>query len=361
MRRYARRGKYTPTRDGGSFWLCYSDLMSSLLLVFVLVMFFSVYQYLDMLEIKTAELMQQSGLLDQKESELTEKNQALDIAQQKLTQSEKDIITQQAQLLLTQQEVESTQSLLTQQQSQLDAARILLGDQTAELDSARILLSQQTSALDDARVQLEFQQLTVAQQQTLLAQQQAQMVTQQEKLDALVGIRARIVASLADALSAANVRATVDAHTGSITLDASVLFDVARSDLKYSGQSVLDQFLPVYLSVLMAPENAGNIAEIIIEGHTDTDGSYMSNLQLSQERALSVMEYILSDDYSVISADAKQQLRKIATANGRSFSNPVYGPFGEVDKDASRRVEFKFRMHDEQMVDDMRKLLEHME
>ena len=347
MRRDNRRGKYTPPRDGGSFWLCYSDLMSSLLLVFVLVMFFSVYQYLDMLEVKTAELMHQSGLLDQKESEITQKNQALEASQQKLTESEKELITQQARLLLSQQEVESAQTLLVQQQAELDAARILLGDQTSELDTARALLEQQ--------------QHTVTSQQTLLSEQQLQMAAQQEKLDALVGIRSRIVASLGDALSAANIRATVDTHTGAITLDASVLFDVARSDLKYSGQTVLDQFLPVYLSVLMAPENAPNIAEIIIEGHTDTDGSYMSNLKLSQERALSVMEYILSDDYSVIGDDAKQHLRKIATANGRSFSNPIYGPFGEVDKDASRRVEFKFRMHDEQMVDDMRQLLERMD
>lgn len=153
----------------------------------------------------------------------------------------------------------------------------------------------------------------------------------------------------------------MDQQTGSITLDANVLFDVAKSELKEEGKRVLDEFLPVYLSVLMDPQNSANIAEIIIEGHTDTDGTYMSNLKLSQERALSVMEYILGDDYNQITGGQKQRLRQIATANGRSYSNPIYAEDGTVDKTASRRVEFKFRLQDEQMIEDMRELLETMD
>ena len=45
------------------------------------------------------------------------------------------------------------------------------------------------------------------------------------------------------------------------------------------------------------------------------------------------------------------------TANGRSFSNPVYNTNGSIDMDASRRVEFKFRLKDEEMVEEMVKIL----
>ena len=67
--------------------------MSALLLIFVLVMFYSVYQYLDMLEIKTAELMRQSGLLDEKEASTHFKGRRAKSFQEKLTQSEQELIT----------------------------------------------------------------------------------------------------------------------------------------------------------------------------------------------------------------------------------------------------------------------------
>lgn len=55
--------------------------------------------------------------------------------------------------------------------------------------------------------------------------------------------------------------------------------------------------MPKYLDILLKSGYEEYIAEIIIEGHTDRDGSYMYNMKLSQERAYSVAEYILSDDF----------------------------------------------------------------
>ena len=82
----------------------------------------------------------------------------------------------------------------------------------------------------------------------------------------------------------------------------------------------------------------------------------MYNLGLSQQRALSVVEYCLSD--SSLSGKQKEQLRSIITANGRSFSNPVYGENGKVDPAKSRRVEVKFRLKDEEMIQELQKILE---
>ena len=39
--RYGRKGKNRAGNGDGSFWICFSDLMSALMLVFVLVMFYS--------------------------------------------------------------------------------------------------------------------------------------------------------------------------------------------------------------------------------------------------------------------------------------------------------------------------------
>ena len=99
-------------------------------------------------------------------------------------------------------------------------------------------------------------------------------------------------------------------------------------------------------------------SEVIIEGHTDTDGSYMYNLDLSQKRALSVCQYCLE----YIANDNRfdeASIRNLLTANGKSWSRPVYKEDGvTIDKDASRRVEFKFRLKDDEMIDTMKEILE---
>ncbi|MDO4548365.1 MAG: OmpA family protein [Clostridia bacterium] len=351
----------------GNHWLSFSDLMSALLMVFVLVMFYSVYQYLDMLEVKTAELDQQTLLLNQREEELAVRDEQLELSLARLDESQRELSQNQAQLLLAQQQLTSSQELLSSQRDEMQAQAALLDQQQQQLAQAQLALSEQQTQLSSAQALLDEQedyiarqQQTLAQQEQRLSQQQSLMDEQQTALDALVGVRANIISDLAAKLQQANIRATVDAQTGSITLDASVLFDVGESELKPSGRNMLDSFLPVYLSVLMEGEYASSVSEIIIEGHTDTDGTYMNNLRLSQQRALSVMQYILDDSYTGITGGMKRRLRTIATANGRSFSNPIYSDDGSVDKTASRRVEFKFRLQDEQMIESMRQILEGM-
>ena len=50
-------------------------------------------------------------------------------------------------------------------------------------------------------------------------------------------------------------------------------------------------------------------------------------------------------------------LQKIVTVNGRSYSDPIFNSDGTVNLDASRRVEFKFRLKDEEMIGEMIKIL----
>ncbi|MCR5776522.1 MAG: OmpA family protein [Lachnospiraceae bacterium] len=184
------------------------------------------------------------------------------------------------------------------------------------------------------------------------------MLEQQEKLDKIIGVRSEVVEALENEFSGSDMNMLIDSNTGAIRLDSSILFDVNEYELKESGQEFLKEFMPRYLSVLLKPQFADYISEIIIEGHTDTDGTYLYNLELSQERALSVASFCLDDDSDILSAKEIEALRPIITANGRSFSDPILNSKGEIDFDSSRRVEFKFRLSDEEMVDEMIRVLE---
>ncbi|MBO4368065.1 MAG: hypothetical protein J5859_05065, partial [Clostridia bacterium] len=127
--RYTRHTPKPSGGEGGSFWLSFSDLMSALMLVFILIVFYCIYQYFDMVEIKTAELLRQSDLLtaqqtelEEKTAELETKDEELTTAQDKLTESETLLLAEQAKLLLRDQELASLSEALEAQKTELEEA-----------------------------------------------------------------------------------------------------------------------------------------------------------------------------------------------------------------------------------------------
>lgn len=359
MKRTTRRG--SAKADGGSAWISYSDMMAALLLVFVLILCYSVYQYFLMLETKTAELDEQSALLSSQQATLDEQQLTLNAQQltldeqrDKLTAQQKELETQQAALRTKENELNSALTQLDEQKSLLDNQTLTLEEQQKVILAAQAALSAKEEELNQANVELENQQQQLADATILLGQQQEAMNAQQQRLDDLVGLRTKIVRELTDALSSAQLKASVDANTGDIMLESAVFFEFGKNNVKEEGKAFLDRFVPVYLGVLMRPEYSDYLGEIIIEGHTDSSGTYLANLELSQKRALAVAEYCLS----MRGMDEElERLRGILTVKGRSFSDPIYNADGTEDAEASRRVEFKFRMKDSEMIDEIRKIL----
>ena len=112
----------------------------------------------------------------------------------------------------------------------------------------------------------------------------------------------------------------------------------------------MQKIIPVYLSVLLQDAYKDYIAEIIIEGHTDTSGTYQTNVELSSERAMSVADFCL-DEKNGLNETQIARLQNLLTVNGRSFSAPIYKSNStEIDMDASRRVEIKFRLKEDEMI-----------
>ena len=177
----------------------------------------------------------------------------------------------------------------------------------------------------------------------------------EQKVSKIIGVKAEIIEDLRKELN--NVNLEIDGQTGAIQFDSEILFDTDKADLKTSGKKELDRFMKGYFKVLLNDKFRNHIAEIIVEGHTDTDGSYDYNLELSQRRALNVAKYCLNNKNLDLDTEQKEQLRKIITANGRSFSNPIRKNDGTIDKDKSRRVVFQFRLKDDEMIQQLQDIL----
>ena len=177
----------------------------------------------------------------------------------------------------------------------------------------------------------------------------------EKKVSRIIGVKAEIIEDLRKELD--NVNLEIDGQTGAIQFDSEILFDTDKSNLKASGKKELDRFMKGYFKVLLNDKFKDNIAEIIVEGHTDTKGTYDYNLELSQKRALSVARYCLNSKNLDLDSDQKQDLRRMITANGRSFSNPIRKSDGSIDKNKSRRVVFQFRLKDDEMIQQLQDIL----
>ena len=228
---------------------------------------------------------------------------------------------------------------------------------------AMVSLTVYKKELDESKLELEQKNEELIKRQDLLESQNDELLKlkealedKQSQIDRIIGVKQEIIQALKEEFDKEDIDIAIDSETGAIIFDSSILYDTNKSELKPEGESYLDRFLPVYIGVLFREEFREDIAEIIIEGHADTRDTYMYNLGLSQQRAFSVAEYILAE--SNLDDDQKQQLRSIITANGRSYSHPVYKADGSIDLDKSRRVEVKFRLKDDEMIRELQKLLE---
>ena len=155
------------------------------------------------------------------------------------------------------------------------------------------------------------------------------------QVDRLLAEREAILEELRKAFEQAEIHVDIDPNGGKVTMDSSILFGVDEDSVSEEGRDYLNRFLKVYSSVVMDEKYADTISEIQVEGHTDTDGAYDHNLALSERRADCVMRYCL---------EICPELEGRISAKGCSYDNPVYDAEGNVDKAASRRVVFKFKL-----------------
>jgi len=145
----------------------------------------------------------------------------------------------------------------------------------------------------------------------------------------------------------------IDKKSGSLRLASNILFDKGSATLKEGAKAELKKNFIQYASALIGDKNiAKHLDKIIIEGHSDSDGSYLYNLNLSQKRAFAVMNYLLTLDYI-----KRHNIKEKLVASGRSYLDAIKVN-GVEDKDASRRIEVKFRLKNEDAMYEIERILD---
>ncbi|TEY09909.1 hypothetical protein ELQ17_05095 [Campylobacter sp. US18a] len=311
------------SKEDSNFWIAYADLMAGLLFVFILLVGAIVVKYVltqsDLKEIKD-NLNKQEARLEESKEELRNKEAI----------------------------VFKLSSDLNNASSALNLANSQKAELEANITNYKQLSKDLNSTLDnkDKQILILLGQLEKKDEELKNLQEDFQKA--KEKVQNLGLIRENLSKELQSKL---DNNITIDEKTGSISLPAEVLFDKDSYVLKNEAKVNLRKILSEYFdAILEDPKIFSNIENIIIEGHTDSDGSYIYNLDLSQKRAYEVMNFI----YTFYKSD---KLQKLLMASGRSFSDPVFVN-GVEDKDKSRRIEIKFSIKNDNALKDVEKFFE---
>ena len=169
---------------------------------------------------------------------------------------------------------------------------------------------------------------------------------QEDKLVAFHELQQNLIHELEIAL--ADEIVIIDPQTGVLQINAGILFGEDEASLRPEGRERLDHIFDAYFRVVLAPRFRDSIKQIEIEGHTNSNGPYLYNLELSQQRALAVMKALLAQ-----AGPDREVLEQLVTAGGRSFSYLVRDEQGREDPIRSRRIEIKFRLKESEMFGDI--------
>ena len=130
----------------------------------------------------------------------------------------------------------------------------------------------------------------------------------------------------------------VDPETGDVSLDDKILFAEGESELKPEGKQFLNKFIPVYSKVIFSnQEFEQEIARVVIEGHTSSKGSDEANRALSLERALSVSNYIFSNQLNFPN-EKRFEEKILISGRGEIEANQ------NTDDPTDRKVTFRFQL-----------------
>ncbi len=374
-----------------NFWVSYADLMAGLLFVFILLIGAIIIKYTyvqtDLMAIKT-DLEEQKRVLAISEQDLAQKKRDVASVTDKLIlaqQQNLDLTTMQAKLQdelaklktdanATEQSLLAARALLAEKGKALDDNNAKLELTAKEVESLKKLLLDVEGERDETKGELLMSQKELSDASNTLKLKQGELALMSQKLlettsahqqliedlnitkariKNLTGIRIKVVQELKQKLGR---KINIDPNSGAIRLPSAVLFDVGSYEIKPEAKKQLQETLKPYLNALLSDASIrDNIDHIIIEGHTDSDGTYMHNLDLSQKRAYSVMAFIYSWD-----ENQNPLLQKYLSAIGRSYSDPILKN-GVEDKDASRRIEIKFTLSNKKAIEEIETFLKRKE
>ncbi|ULO01002.1 OmpA domain-containing protein [Campylobacter sp. RM5004] len=306
-------------KDNNNFWIVYADLMAGLLFVFILLLSAIVLKYI----FTQNELKNEQKHLDESKALIISKDELLSSLNQELSRLN---IVLNDELNKNKEADEYIKELL-----------FTLDENTKNKDELLKNIDEKDAKILILLKSLEDNELKIKDKDNKLNELANELSNFKLEYNKLKNNKTRLIQALQNKLSNDIL---INLNSGSISLNANILFDSAEFNIKDEAKAELKKTLSNYFdAILSSPEILANIDSIIIEGHTDSVGGFTYNLELSQKRALEIMKFINS-------FYKDKRLEKLLTAVGKSYNELKYKD-GVEDKQASRRIEIKLQFSNE--------------
>ena len=367
--------------QNSNFWISYADLMAGLLFVFILLIGAIIVKSTILkttlrdkelaLKRQSTDIQEKSKIITIKDKEINKLKNLLAKREEYIYESDKKLIIYENTIKLKEQEISKLNQMLLAKnlkinkfsdkivllQNLADEYNSTIKNQQATLDDYKnrvIIMGNELSKANEKLNLTDDKLLTLLQaldeKQTKYDKLLSKLQAQKAKIKSLTGIKLKVIAELKSALGK-NIN--IDRKSGSLRLSSNILFDKGSAVLKEGAKAELKSNFIKYMNALLSNKDIfSHIDKIIIEGHTDSDGGYLYNLGLSQRRAYAVMNYLLSLDYI-----KKHNIKTKLVASGRSYLDPIKVN-GVEDKDASRRIEIKFTLKNEDAMYEIERILD---
>jgi len=362
--------------ENTNFWLSYADLMAGLLFVFILVIGAivvksivlksnlenkkkSLNSSLNLILLRDKEVQRLRILLAKRETDLNTTSKELLISKDTLKLKTKEIINLNNILLSQNTKIDDFNNKIVILQNLVNSADVNISNQNKKIQDYKnrvLILSNKLTDKNNTLRLKDKKLLTLLQaldnKKTKYDDLVYKLKSEKAKIKSLTGIRLKVIAELKQSLGK---HVQIDTKSGSLRLSSNILFDKGSAKLKESSKKELKKVFIDYIGALTSNRNIkSHIDRIVIEGHTDSDGSYLYNLNLSQKRAYAVMNYLLTLKFT-----KKNHIKPLLVASGRSYLDPIYNSKHKEDKDASRRIEIKFRLKNDDAMNEIERILDH--
>ena len=326
--------------DITNFWISYADLMAGLLFVFILLIGAIVTKSI----ILKHHLLSSESNLEKKKTILQLKNDEIQDLKAMLFQKNTQLSSFNKKIIILQSIINDVNASLLEKEKSLK-----------DYQGKVLVLSNELNAKQNA-IDLKDEQIIkllneMGEKETRYDRLVAKMQKTKDKIKNLTGIRIKVISELKRILGK---KIKIDPKNGSLRFSSNILFDKGKAVLKDDSKKTLKKVFIEYVGALMGNKDIkDHIDKIIIEGHTDSDGGFLYNLQLSQKRAYEVMNYLLGLKFV-----KQHNLKSLMIASGRSYLDPIYNKDGKEDKDASRRIEIKFSLKNQNAMREIERILD---
>ena len=369
------------SEESSNFWISYADLMAGLLFVFILligaiivkstILKNSLKESDNKIKEQSKNIENQDETIFVRDYEINKLHSLLANRDKAIESSKKELLILKKSLELKTDEIQKLNQILLAKNSKItDFSNHIIVLENLEKEYNKTNIEKDiaidkyknqviilSSELSEKKEKLELNDKKLLQllqavdnRQTKYDKLLIRLQEQKAKIKSLTGIKLKVIAELKSALGN---KINIDKKSGSLRLASNILFDKGSSELKDGAKIELKSNFIEYVNTLISNKNISEyLDKIVIEGHTDSDGGYLYNLELSQKRAFAVMNYLLTLDYI-----KKNNIETKLVASGRSYLDAIKKDNIE-DKDASRRIEVKFRLKNQDAMYEIERILD---